>query len=78
MGGEGERRTGSSASGRRGVGGRGEFCTLLEWDVGKRESWGKSTFCNGSEMGTGNFSAFWRERWMLFGGYGIKCSPTLS
>ena len=51
-----------------GLRGKGEFCTLLEWEMGKRESWGKSTFCNGSEMGTGNFSAFGREKWKLFGG----------
>ena len=36
MGGEGARRTGSSASGRRGFGGKGEFCTFWGKEWGKR------------------------------------------
>ena len=41
MGGEGARRTGSSASGRRGVGEWGSF-ELLRGKVGKRESFRKN------------------------------------
>ena len=41
MGGEGERRTGSSASGRRGVGERVSFARFLGRNRGKGTNWGK-------------------------------------
>ena len=41
---------------------------FLGGKVGKKGEFGeKSTFCYGSGTGKGDFSAFWRERWILFG-----------
>ena len=58
MGGGGNRRTGSSASGRRGVGGRVSFELFGERSGEKGVIGEKSTFCYGDNLKKNIFSAF--------------------
>ena len=55
MGSEGTRRIGSSASGRRGVGGRGVFWTFEGRNGEKGVNWRKIYVLLWSEMRTGRF-----------------------